>query len=84
MEDNLREKYEKLFANYPDVLELNDLLKMLGGVSDSYVRPLLQKGVIKCFKMGNGKIFKIPKEYFIDFVVSDAYQNYKCRLKSQI
>jgi len=82
--NNLREKYTKLFAKYPDVVELNDLLEMLGGVSESYVRPLLRNGIIKSFKLGNGKIYKIPKEYLIDFVVSDAYQDYKCRLKSQI
>ena len=84
MDNNFREKYEKLFSKYPDVLELKDLLEMLGGVSESYVRPLLRNGIIKCFKLGNGKIFKVPKEYFIDFVVSDAYQDYKRRLKSQI
>ena len=82
--NNLREKYTRLFAKYSDVVELNDVRKMLGGVSDSYVHPLLQKGAIKCFRLGNGKIYKIPKEYLIDFVVSDAYQNYKYRLKSQI
>ena len=82
--NNLRKKYANLFIKYPDVVELNDLLEMLGGVSESYVRPLLQKGTIKSFKLGNGKIFKIPKEYLIDFVVSDAYQTYKHRLKYQI
>ena len=73
-----------MFTDYPDVLELKDLLQMLGGVSESYVRPLLQKGIIKSFKMWNGKIFKVPKEYFIDFVVSDDYQQYKNKLKAQI
>ena len=59
-------------------------MKMLGGVSEFYVRPLLQNGVIKSFKMRNGKVFKIPKEYFIDFVVSDTYQSHKYRLIAQI
>ena len=79
-----RAKYEEMFSKYPDVLELTDLMKMLGGVSESYVRPLLQTGVIKSFKLKNGKVFKVPKEYLIDFVVSDAYQQYKSRLKAQI
>ena len=79
-----RAYYERMFSGYPDVLYLTDLMKMLGGVSETYVRPLLQNGVIKSFKVMNGKIFRIPKEYFIDFVVSDAYQSYKGKLKSQI
>ena len=84
MDNNLRAKYEQRFSKYPDVLELKDLLEMLGGVSESYVRPLLQKGLIRNFRLSNRKEFKIPKEYFIDYVVSDEYQREKHKLKAQI
>jgi hypothetical protein len=84
MKNQNRAFYEEKFASYPDVLEYKDIREMLGGVSEHYLSPLLRNGTIKCFKMNNGRVYMIPKEYFIDFVVSDAYQDYKHKLKAQI
>jgi len=78
-----RKYYEKLFKNYDDVVNLSTFREMLGGISESYLRPLLQRNIIKHFKI-KGKEFLIPKEYVIDFVVSETYQEHKHKLKPQI
>lgn len=83
MEIKDRKYYERLFAQYSDVVDLPTLRKMLGGISESFVRDKLQKGVIKSFKI-DGKVFMTPKVYVIDYVLSDAYQDYKHMLKAQI
>jgi len=78
-----RKYYEKLFTDYDDVVNLATFREMLGGVSESYLRPLLQRNIIKHFRI-KGKEILIPKEYVIDFVVSEIYQKYKHKLKNQI
>ena len=78
-----RKYYENLFRKYDDIVTVKILQEMLGGVSESYIRPLLQRKIINNFKI-EGKGFLIPKEYIIDFVVSITYQKYKYKLKNQI
>ena len=83
MENPNREYYEKLFKSYPDVVTFDTFRIMLGGVSQSFTRRILQKGILKSFMLDN-KVYMIPKEYVIDYVVSPAYQSYKHKLKAQI
>jgi len=78
-----RKYYEWLFESYPDVVDLQMLRKMLGGISESVIRVKLQNSTIKHFKM-DGKKYMIPKIYVVDYVLSDDYQNYKHMLKAQI
>jgi len=83
MEPLDRDYYTRLFESYPDVVDLDTLRIMLGGVSDSFVRRILQKGIIKSFML-DMKVYMIPKEYVIDYTTSPAYQKYKHKLKAQI
>ena len=78
-----REYYEKLFESYPDVVDFETVQVMLGGVSHTFVRRILQKGILKNFMLDQ-KAYMIPKEYLIDYVTSPAYQEYKYKLKAQI
>ena len=78
-----RDYYVRKFGHYPDVVDLSILREMLGGISESFVRKQLQAGVIKSFRIDR-KVYMIPKEYVIDYAMSDAYQGYKHRLKAQI
>ena len=62
-----QEKYE-MFGEYPDVVEVDDLRKMLGGISRKLVYRLLSDGRIKSVRVG--RAYKIPKIYVIDFLTS--------------
>ena len=64
-----RSFYEKLFADYRDVVSFKDLQAMLGGLSLPKTRRLLEEGQIKSFFIGNQ--YKIPKLCIIDFLVGD-------------
>ena len=83
MENLSREHYENLFESYPDVVDLETVQLMLGGVSETFVRRILQRGILKSFML-DMKAYMIPKEYLIDYVVSPVYQEYKHKLKVQI
>ena len=78
-----REYYEKLFEPYPDVVDLETLRTMLGGVSELFIRHILQKGTIKSYMLDK-KVYMIPKQYVLDYVTSPTYQEYKHKLKAQI
>ena len=78
-----REHYERLFESYPDVVDFETVQVMLGGVSHTFVRRILQKGILKSFML-DMKAYMIPKECLIDYVASPAYQGYKHKLKAQI
>lgn len=69
-----REYYRKLFQDYPELVGTNQLRKMLGGVGELQVRHLLQQKRIKSFQIR--REYRIPKEYVIDYVLSDDYREY--------
>lgn len=69
-----REYYRKLFQSYPDLVGVEQLRKMLGGIGALQARHLLQQKRIKSFQI-RGE-YRIPKEYVIDYVLSDDYQAY--------
>lgn len=81
-----RAYYMNLFRKYPDVVELPVFCKMLGGIGDSTARKLLQANHVRHFDIPqhNGHRYMIPKEYIIDYVLSDHYAIYKKMLKVKI
>ena len=58
---------KKIFSNYPDVVSLPDLMKMLNiGRNTAY--SLLQSGTLKSIKIG--KQYRIPKQFIIEYLES--------------
>ena len=57
---------EPLFAEYPDVVDIRQLRKMLGDVGNKSAYRLIHEGRIRYFKIGRG--FRIPKASVIEFI----------------
>ena len=77
-----REDYELLFEDYPDVLTVQELRKMMCGVGESTARHLLQTGHIEHFVIRC--TYYIPKICAIDYLMSLHYRRYSKTLKHQI
>jgi uncharacterized protein (UPF0218 family) len=77
-----RNYYKELFKDYPDVVDLIQFRKMLGGIGDSTARKLVRAGIVKHFYIRD--TYMIPKEYVIDYVTSEHYAEYKYSLKVQV
>jgi len=80
----LKAKYQNIFKDYPDVVDMRTICKMLGGVSDGYIRRRLQNGTIRSFFIYDGYAYMTPKTWVIDFLMSPEYQDSKRKLKYQI
>ena len=78
-----RNYYEKLFSNQPDVLDTEMVRQLLGGVSISTISKLIRGGQLKHIHYCE-RIYLIPKAWLIDYILSEHYQNYRYKLKSQI
>ena len=57
---------EKMFAAYPDVVNVDQLREMLGGIGYKAAYGLLHDGSIRFFKIG--KAFRIPKINIIEYL----------------
>lgn len=57
---------EKMFAAYPDVVNVDQLREMLGGIGYKAAYGLLHDGSIRFFKIG--KAFCIPKINIIKYL----------------
>ena len=64
--DYLSPIYKIMFADYPDILTVAQLQKMLH-ISRQLSYELINSGQIRAFKVGNS--FRIPKVSVIDFVM---------------
>ena len=79
----LQGKYYSMFEEYPDVLDLPTLCDMFK-VSEAYVRPRLQKGIIRSYYLYNNHVYMIPKTWAIEYLMSAEYEKDKHMLKHQI
>ncbi|MFR1570139.1 MAG: helix-turn-helix domain-containing protein [Christensenellales bacterium] len=62
-----KELYEKMLANYPDVLTVEDATKLLGFKSQTAVIRRVHQHRIRSLKVRRS--FMIPKEYLIDYLL---------------
>lgn len=67
MNDNkINEKYVSMFPDYPDIVTVALLRKMLG-ISRHLAYELIVQKQIKAFQLGNS--YKIPKVNVIDYII---------------
>ena len=62
----------KMFENYPDGVEVDDLRVMLGGISKRLAYKLLTNQEIRSVKVG--RAYKIPKICVIEYLMGEEMQ----------
>jgi len=77
-----RQELEKLYENYPDVVDLKQFRQMLGGVCEITARRLLQENIVQHYLIRY--TYYIPKKCVIDYVMSKHYKQYKKLLKHKV
>ena len=66
-----------MFDNYPDVVDVPTLRKMLGGISKKLAYRLLADGEIQSIRIGRS--YKIPKICVIEFLLGEEM----CHINTQ-
>lgn len=61
-----QDAYKLLFSDYPDVVNVEQMGKMLGGVSGKTVYRLLKSGKVKSFIVG--RRYRIPKLNILEYL----------------
>lgn len=59
-----------MFEKYPDVVDVDELREMLGGISKRLAYRLLADQEIKSVRVGRS--YKIPKVYVIEYLTGAA------------
>ena len=62
-------KTQEMFKEYPDVVEVDDLRKMLGGISKKLAYRLLAEKEIKSVRIG--RAYKIPKVAVMEYLLGE-------------
>ncbi len=72
MNEILKENYSLMFTSYPDIVDITQMRKMLGGIGVTLAYKLLKERKIKSIKIG--REYKIPKSYIIEYLL-DVKEN---------
>lgn len=72
MSKNLKENYSLMFTTYPDIVDITQMRKMLGGIGVTLAYKLLKQGKIKSLKIG--REYRIPKSCIIQYLL-DTKEN---------
>lgn len=59
-----------LFADYPDLVDVDTLCKMLGGINKKLAYHLLASGIIYSIRIG--RAYRIPKSSVIEYVFGEG------------
>ena len=59
----------EMFAEYPDVVDVEQLCKMLGGISRKLAYRLLASGELRCVRIGRS--YRIPKLCVIEYLTGE-------------
>ena len=76
-----RDHYEKLFAEYPDVVSLKEFRLMLGGITEKTALKILEQGKLKFFFIRRRHM--ISKICIIDYLLGIDFSSQEVRLISQ-
>ncbi len=74
--------YEQLFADYPDIVTLEQFREMLGGIGDGTARKLMRENRVQHYYIRT--TYMIPKPWVIEYVLSEHYAEYKNKLKARV
>ena len=66
---DMKETYTLMFTDYPDIANLVQMRKMLGGISNTLAYRMLREKKIKSKKVG--REYKIPKVNVIKYVMTE-------------
>lgn len=66
---DMKESYTLMFTDYPDIVNLTQMRKMLGGISNSLAYRMLREKKIKSKKVG--REYKIPKVNVIKYMMAE-------------
>lgn len=69
MSENSRENYSLMFTTYPDIVDITQMRKMLGGIGVTLAYKLLKQRKIKSLKIG--REYKIPKSCIIEYLIEN-------------
>lgn len=62
----IKEAYKVMFVDYPDVVNVEQMCEMLGGISSKTAYQLLRTGTIKSFVVG--RRYRIPKICVMEYL----------------
>lgn len=65
---DIKEQYLKMFANYPDIIDIEEMRNMLAGISRTLAYGLIKENEIKAMKIG--RQYKIPKANIISYIIN--------------
>ena len=66
---DMKETYTLMFTDYPDIVNLTQMRKMLGGISNTLAYRMLREKKIESKKVG--REYKIPKVNVIKYVMTE-------------
>lgn len=69
MSENLKENYSLMFTNYPDIVDISQMRKMLGNIGITLAYKLLKEKRIKSIKIG--REYRIPKSCIIEYLLNN-------------
>lgn len=69
MSENLKENYSLMFTNYPDIVDISQMRKMLGNIGITLAYKLLKQKRIKSIKIG--REYRIPKSCIIEYLLNN-------------
>lgn len=66
---DMKETYTLMFTDYPDIVNLIQMRKMLGGISNTLAYRMLREKKIKSKKVG--REYRIPKVNVIKYMMAE-------------
>ena len=67
--NDMKETYTLMFTDYPDIVNLMQMRKMLGGISNTLAYRMLRDKTIKSKKVG--REYKISKVNVINYMMAE-------------